>query len=145
MVFGSERSINPILLQERKEVGGLLKIHVFDEKGIGAQLVGTVDVAEEVGGGEDDHRQTPDSILLPDPGKNIVTVDAWKLQVKEHERRERVFCPVLVFAFAGQVSNGFLTGAHHLEGNGHTAPSEGSSDQEDVILQILNQQNEVTV
>ena len=47
VVFRCERSINPVLLQERKEVGGLLKIHVFDEKGIGAQLVGAGHVWRE--------------------------------------------------------------------------------------------------
>ena len=96
-------------LDEAIEIGGL------DKEGIRAKFVCEVEVAHVVGARKDDNANGLEGGLSAKPSKELMAVHAGQIEIEQDEGGKRIFCPILVIASAGQVSNGILGGGGDMD------------------------------
>jgi hypothetical protein len=117
---------------------GVIEIGFFDEKRVGSEPVGSVDVVESVGRGKHDHRQRPKAIALANPGKNLKPVHSWELQVQKDEGGQGEFGSIAVFTFTCEISQGLIAGPDDLNGIANESFVKGSSHEENVVLFVFD-------
>ena len=72
------------------ELDEIAKINWLHEKGIGAQLIGAVDVVNAVGSGEDDDREGCKGGLAANPLENLEAIFVGHFQVEQDQAWKRV-------------------------------------------------------
>src|SRR5262245_52294847 len=77
--FGRERFLKPVGFKELAQIDGALEVEFFDEERVGAKLIGAVDVANLVGGGQYDNGKAADAGLAANPTENFETIFAREL------------------------------------------------------------------
>ena len=136
--MGFKRFAEPEFAKEFGGVHGLLEVDFLDEKGVCTEVVGAVDVAQLVGGGEDDDGKVAEAFLLANPGEDCKTVYSGEFEVEEDQDREGIFGAVAEFSGASEVLDGFFAVAHELNGVGEESFLEGALHEEDVVLPVFN-------
>jgi hypothetical protein len=111
-----------------------MEIDFFDEEGVGSELIGTVDVGNPVGGGQDDNGKGAEAILLTNPRKECEAVHARKFEVQEDDGRERMLGAVVIFAFARKVRYRLFARADNLHGIVNSGLLKAPVHEENVIL-----------
>jgi hypothetical protein len=114
----------------------------FDEEGIGAEVVGTIDVLDVFRRGEDDDTQPAEGGAFSDFLKNLEAVHPGHFEIEQKDVGQGVFVTVGVFADAIEVSEAFFAIGNDEEGVLDAAVFKGAPDEEDVIGQILGQEND---
>ena len=109
----------------------------FDEIGIGAEVVGAVDVAGFIGRGEDHDEQASEAGLAANPFEDFKSVDAGHFNVKEEHFREGIFLMISGF----EVANGLLAVLNKFHTDIDAGLEEGSLQQIDVIGIVIGHQN----
>lgn len=133
--------------EEPEEVEGFdglnefFKFDGFDEVGVGAEVVGVVDVGHFAGGGEDGDGEALEAGLLANPAEDVKAIFAGRFQIKQEETRERVLLAIGKFTVAAEVGDGVLTVFDAAAGIRDLKLFEGAFDEEDIVVIVFGNQN----
>src|SRR5688572_9926496 len=120
----------------------LAKVEGLAEKRIRAELVGTVDILRPLGRSQHNYQHPAKAGLAANPLQNFESVSARHFKIQKQESRKRIFRAIGEFAVAIQVSNDFVTVAHHLQGALVADVLKGATEHEDVILTVVGEKND---
>jgi len=137
--FGTFVRAQPVLGEDVGHGDGVFEIQGLDEEGVGAEGVGTVDVADGVGGGENHDAQGFERGLYFEPAKNFESVEARHFEVEEKQVREWEFGAIGIFSSAEEIADGLVAVADDENGVGNVRYLEGFSDKQDIVFPIFRQ------
>jgi len=112
----------------------------LDKKGVGSELVGPIDIANGIRGGQNDHPERSQFGLLANPSQNLKAVDAGHLQVEQHDARKREFGAIAIPAAGLQIKHRLLSVSHYPQWVDDLVLCEGALEQDDVILIVFNKE-----
>src|SRR6266850_2886285 len=88
----------------------------FDQKGIGPELIGAIDVHDISGGSEDNNAQGFKAGLTANPLEQFEAVHFWHFEIEKNEVREWKFFAPGIFEVALEIGDGLLAVADNMEG-----------------------------
>ncbi len=122
-------------LEHLDELGG---VRGLDQVGVGAGLVGAVDVDFIAGGGQRHHQQGVQHRLLANPLEDFKAAADGEVQVQQHDIGHGELFAVGVGARAGQVIQRGLAIANHYQPVGQAGLVEGAVHEEHVIVFVFD-------
>jgi len=122
-------------LYEAVEVGGL------GEEGVGAELVGQVDVARVVTAGENDDAKSLEIGLGAEPCKESLAAHSGQLEIEEDEGGQGVLSSLVVLVHALEVSDRFLCADDNSDGVWNLCLGKGAAQERCVGGVIFDEQN----
>src|ERR1043166_3543596 len=142
---GNAVDLGPIGLEALDQIDCFLEPYRLDEVGVGAQLVGTVHIGLEIGGGEHDDEQSFEIGLSAGPLQHVEPVGAGHLEVEQDQKREGKAPAIGVEAAAAQVLDSLRAIADHFEGVAEPGLLKRALNEKHVVRIIFHQQNEFAV
>jgi hypothetical protein len=117
------------------------EVNGLDEERGGAELIGLVDFAEVVAGGEDDDAQLSEGRLGADPFEDVEAAFARHLEVEEKEIGHGEFGAGSKAAASGEISDGLFAVGDKLGGACEPELVKSAAQHGDVVVVVFSDQN----
>ena len=117
----------------------IFKVHWFHHKGIGAQTICLIHIADGFGTGKHNYSQSCQILLVTDPFQHLESVHARHFQIQQHQFRQRVFRSIGIFPGALQIRDRFFPISHNVQGIWDVGFAKSLENESDVVFPILRQ------
>ena len=136
-----------MVVREPEKVDGLGDVREFpgvagfNEVGVGTEFIGFGDVLLATGRGEDEDDEFAQVGRLANMGEDFKAVGTGEFQVKDDQRRQRVFVAVGEFASAIKIIEGLLAVGGDLWDVGNACLFERILKEESVVWLVFDKKN----
>ena len=128
-------------MQGLEHADELAEKHRFDQKRIGPEFVGAIDIADFIRTAQDHDLQVCELRLLTEPLEHFKAVLARHFQVQQEQTGQGVAAAVGVFAVAVQIGDDFLAVIDDRKWIGEPGVPCGTAEHDDVVFVVFRQQN----
>lgn len=124
----------PEIFVSLEEVDDFRAVHRFAEECIGAEIVGSGNIPDAAGVAQSDEQSVGVLWLAAFPAENIKPIDAWHVEIEEHDFRLGKNLPIIEWRLAFQERDGVLPTSRDEDWVFDSAGFESPEQKEDIRL-----------